>query len=83
MNKKQLRQRLKDMAAGAGYRWNEEYKYFDYYEDQLVCIGKLATAIRESDIPLPKESRLYFVWAGDMHVFQDLDELTNYIWNDI
>lgn len=78
MTKKQLKQRLMDMANGAEMDWREDDKCF--YGLGPDTLWRFSRAVRDAFPEIP--DKLFNVTSYFFTYWEDLDKLTNYIWDE-
>ncbi|PHS70655.1 MAG: hypothetical protein COB23_02995 [Methylophaga sp.] len=74
ISKKKLKERLLDLANGAGMEWMEEGQYFE--DACLENVGNLIIAI-ERAFALPKNTRLRLPFS--LKEYDDIDTLTGFV----
>ena len=77
MNKKQLRQRIKDIATGAQLHWLEEDQYWDN-----MCPEVLSNFMEGLVTALGINRDSYLVHFANLDESGDLDKLTQWLWNN-
>lgn len=75
ISKKKLKERLLDLANGAGMVWCDDY-YFEYENGVLECTGNLIQAI-ERAFGIPENSRLRAPFR--LKEFEDIDTITSLV----
>ena len=80
ISKKKLRERLLDLANGAGVVWYEEYGYFDYEGSALECAGSLIDAV-ERAFDLTDDTRMRE--PSCLKYFEDIKTMTDLVYDVI
>ena len=75
MNKKQLRQRIKDVAAGAQMAWLEDDEYWDG-----LCLENLSRFLEGLVNAFGIERDSYLVHFANLDRYETLDSLVEFYW---
>lgn len=82
MNKKQLRQRILDVAAGAGmkpYYDEGEVIMWEHYDDPCVDFAKLVMGLRRA---FDLDDNSILTRARNLDNYKTIDTLTDFFWRN-